>query len=69
MAMAHELGWPDGGGCSDLRLRRLAQRKLRQVIELLDPEEPAELGHAFVLVEDAGLAIDQLLQQRERDDG
>lgn len=71
MATAYELGWSVGrmrGGCSELRLKRLAQRKLRQVLELLDAEGSAELGDAFGLVGEAEVAIDLLLQRRECDD-
>ncbi len=53
---------------SPLRWKRLAQRRLRQVLELLD-DDSAELGEAFGLVEEAGAAIDELLQRRECDDG
>jgi hypothetical protein len=53
---------------SDLGLKRLAQRKLRQVLELLD-RDSAELGSAFDLVGEAEVAIDQLLQRREVNDG
>ena len=53
---------------SDLRWKRLAQMKLRQVLELLDADDDMEaLGGAFALVEDVGRALDELLQQREGD--
>ena len=51
-----------------LAQRRLAQRRLRQVLTMLD-DDTAELGDAFELVEEAEAAIDQLLQRKEVDDG
>ena len=59
MVTAREFGCSNGEGDADLRLRRLAQRKLRQVIELLEADGSAELGGAFALVKDAELAIDR----------
>lgn len=53
---------------SDLGLKRLAKRKLRQVIELLD-RDSAELSSAFDLVGEAEVAIGELLQRREVNDG
>ncbi len=45
--------------------KRVAQWKLRQVLELLEEDDAADLGGAFELVVDARAAIDQLLQRRE----
>ncbi|MGH1349021.1 MAG: hypothetical protein ACRBN8_46240 [Nannocystales bacterium] len=57
------------GAGTPMHWKRLAQRKLRQVLELLDDDDQAGLGEAFELVEEAGVAIDELLQRREVDDG
>jgi hypothetical protein len=46
----------------------LAQRRLREVLAMLE-DDAAELGDAFELVEEAGLAIDALLRRQEADDG
>lgn len=65
-------GWmpaAEGGEVSDLGLKRLAQRRLRQVLLLLDEDDPAELGQAFELIGAAESAIDQLLQRAEDSDG
>jgi len=56
-------------GGTPMHWKRVAQRKLRQVLELLDDDDAADLGRAFELVDDAGAAIDQLLQRREVSDG
>lgn len=40
-----------GGADTPMHWKRLAQRKLRQVLELLDDDDQAELGEAFELVE------------------
>lgn len=48
--------------------KMLAQRRLREVLAMLE-DDAAELGDAFMLVEEAGAAIDQLLQRRELDGG
>ena len=54
---------------SELGLKRLALRRLRQVLLLLDDENPTELGQAFELIGAAESAIDQLLQRTEDSDG
>jgi len=58
-----------GVGGTSMHWKRVAQRKLRQVLALLDEGDAAELGRAFELVDDAGAAIDQLLQRQEVSDG
>ena len=64
-------GMPFGqvGGSGALYWRRLAQRRLRQVLALLDDGKVAELGEAFVLVEEAEVAMDMLLQREEAGHG
>ncbi len=52
-------------GVSDLGLKRLAQRRLRQVLQLLDAEDPGELGQAFELIGEAEVTIDRMLQRTE----
>lgn len=60
---------PDTTEVSDFGLRRRAQQRLRQVIELLEAGDPGELGQAFVLIGEAESTIDTLLQRVEVDDG
>ena len=48
--------------------KMLAQRRLREVLAMLD-DDAAELGDAFELVEEVGMAIDALLRRQEADDG
>ena len=48
--------------------KMLAQRRLRQVLAMLE-DDAAELGDAFELVDEAGMAIDALLRRQEADDG
>ena len=55
-------------GHSPRHWKMLGQRRLRQVLTMLD-DDTAELGDAFELVEEAEVAIDQLLQRKEVDDG
>ena len=44
-------GWVGG---TPTHWKRVAQRKLRQVLALLDEDDEAELARAFELVDDAG---------------
>ena len=64
-------GTPFGevGGSGALYWRRRAQRRLRQVLALLDDGKAAELGEAFALVEEAEVAIEMLLQREEAGHG
>lgn len=48
--------------------KMLAQRRLRQVLAMLE-DDAAELGDAFELVDEAGMAIDALLRRQEAEDG
>lgn len=63
-----ELAWSGAAGfvdtewseVSQLGLKRLAQRRLRQVLLLFDEDDPAELGQAFELIGAAESAIGQI---------
>ncbi|MCR9165567.1 MAG: hypothetical protein NXI35_33145 [bacterium] len=57
-----------GEGHSSRHWKMAAQRRLRQVLAMLE-DESAEPGDAFELLEDAEAAIEQLQQQREVGDG
>lgn len=52
-------------GVSHLGLKRLEQRWLRLEVQLLDAEEPGELGQAFELTGEGEVTIDRILQRRE----
>ena len=60
---------PDTAEVSDFGLRRRAQQRLRQVIELLEGDDSGEIGQAFALIGEVESMIDALLQRTEVDDG
>lgn len=52
-------------GVSHLGLKRLEQRWLRLEVQLLDAEEPGELGQAFEMIGEAEVTSDRMLRRRE----